>query len=128
MGMYRKSAEAVKRSKDPLYKHSEKHRIAVGPTVAMGHRLQSAIGEARMNELIELARSGGLIGVRESALYAEQQNNKLNVPREVISPSTARDMLLLAVEAFDDCLVGYTARSNDLSNQTDAIFAHWKGA
>ncbi len=128
IGTYRKSAEAVKRSKDPLYKHGEKHRIAVGPTVSMGSRLQSAIGQARMNELIELARSGGLIGIRESALYAEQQDENLSVPRDVISPSMGRELLLLAVEAFDDGLFDYTTYSNDLSNRTDAIFARWKGA
>jgi len=45
LGMYRRSATPMKRPKDPLYKHKEKHALALGPTVAMGSRLQEAIGE-----------------------------------------------------------------------------------
>lgn len=128
LGMYRRSASPVKRSKDPLYKHGEKHRLALGPTVAMGQRLQAAIGEVRMNELIDVARSGGLVALRESALYVEQEAGALRVPSSAVSISTARELLLLAVEAFDDALVGYTSRSFELGEQTDEIFQRWAGA
>lgn len=128
MGMYRRSTTPLRRSKDPLYKHGQKHLLALGPTLAMGSRLQAAIGESRMNELIELGRSGGLVGLREAALYVEQHGDALNAPKTIVATSTARELLLLAVEAFDDALVGYTNHSFELGKQADAVFEKWAGA
>ncbi len=125
MGMYRRSANAVKRSQDPLFSHEQKHRIAVGPTVAMGSRLQAAIGEARMNELIELARSGGFVPLRESSLYIQHGANSLQTPLRVTTRQVARELLLLALEAFDDALVGYTEHTYSLAQGTNAIFNRW---
>jgi AbiV family abortive infection protein len=52
VGMYRSAGQAIPRRKDPMYKHGQKHLLALGPTVAMGSRLQNAIGETRMTQLI----------------------------------------------------------------------------
>ena len=122
LGMFRRSATPLKRSKDPLYKHKEKHALALGPTVAMGSRLQNAIGESRLNELIEQGRSGELVRLREASLYVEQHGTDLRAPKAVVSASIAREILLLAIEAFDDALVGYTNRSFQLGEMTDALF------
>lgn len=59
LGMCRRATEPAPRRKDPLYRHEDKHRLAIGPTVATGSRLQQAIGGDRMNELIVQAREGG---------------------------------------------------------------------
>ena len=126
--MFRKSAAPLKRSKDPLYKHDQKHLLALGPTVAMGSRLQAAIGETRMNELIELGRSGGLVALREAALYVEKKDDELYAPNAAIAASTARELLLLAVEAFDDALVGYSNQSLELRIHTDDVFKKWADA
>lgn len=128
LGMYRQASEPVKRSKDPLYKHGEKHRLALGPTVTMGSRLEAALDESRMDELITLAQGGGLVLLREAALYVEQSKGALITPAAAVTVSTARELLLLAVEAFDDALVGYTSRSLELSAETDKIFERWAGA
>lgn len=128
IGMYRRGAAPVNRSKDPLYKHGEKHRLALGPTVAMGSRLQAAIGEIRMHELIALAGSGGFVALREAALYVEQKDGALSIPTTSVPRSTARELLLLAVEAFDDALVGYTSQSIELSARTDKVFERWSDA
>ena len=127
IGKYRKSVKLASRSKDPLYKHAEKHRISLGPTIAMGSRLQLAIGEARMLELIELAREGCFVRIRESALYVEQQGDRLDIPTQAIQPALSRELLLLAIEAFDDGLVGYTKISSELGRKTDEIFLQWGG-
>src|SRR5262245_65896968 len=71
-----------------------------------------------MNELIGLARSGGFVALREAALYVEQKGGAMSTPRNAVSLSTTRELLLLAVEAFDDALVEYTSRSVELRNQT----------
>ena len=125
MGLYRRSSNDVKRSKDPLYSHEQKHRIALGPTVAMGSRLQAAIGEHRMHKLIELAGSGGFIPLREASLYVQQVGDLLHTPLEVTPRQVAREVLLLAVEAFDDALVGYTEHTYSLGAKTDSIFNRW---
>lgn len=128
IGMFRRSNIEVKRSKDPLYNHKEKHRIAGSPTVAMGERLQAAIGDDRLRELLEVMRAGGLIHLREAALYVDRSNETLAVPSKVISVSLARELLLLAVEAFDDALVGYTNWTFEASKTTDSIFERWASA
>lgn len=125
VGMYRCSTIPLKRSKDPLYKHVRKHELALGPTVAMGGRLQAAMGDVRMRELIELGRAGGLVPLRESSLYVEQRGEFLQVPREAILRDTSRELLLLAIESFDDAVVGYTDKAFELSVQTDALFLKW---
>ncbi len=128
LGVFRHSATPVPRRKDPLFRHDEKHRIAAAPTVTMGSRLQKAIGETRMHELIELARSGGLVRLRETALYVEQKDKGFQVPMGAISQSAARDVLLFAIESFDDALVGYTNHSFVLGNATDELFSRWERA
>jgi len=128
IGMYRRSTNELKRSKDPLFKHRQKHELALGPTVAMGNRLQAAFGEQRMRELIEIGRAGGLVQIRESALYVKQQSEQLLVPKEIVSIMTSRELLLLAIESFDDALVGYTNETFELAAQTDALFIKWASA
>lgn len=128
VGMFRHSNTEVKRSKDPLYKHKEKHRIAGSPTVAMGARLQAAIGEDRLRGLLEVMRGDGLIHLREAALYVDRSNGALTVPSQVISVSQARELLLLAVEAFDDAFVGYSNWTFEASKTTDSIFERWASA
>ncbi len=94
----------------------------------MGSRLQKAIGEPRMQELIELARSGRFKPIREGALYIEKHDGRLQVPSRTVTRDLARELLLFAVEAFDDALVGYTNHSYELGKITDQIFVRWENA
>jgi AbiV family abortive infection protein len=125
IGTFRRSTTPVARRKDPLFGHAEKHKLALGPTVAMGSRLQAAIGENRMRELMELGQAGGLVKIREAALYFAQDAGGLVTPSNAVSFDTSRELLLLAIEAFDDGLVGYTNRSLELSEATDVLFVKW---
>jgi AbiV family abortive infection protein len=126
--LFRHSAVPVARGKDPLFKHKEKHRIAAAPTLAMGSRLQKAIGETRLRELMDLARNGGLVPLRESCLYVERKDGTLRIPNAVVSKGLAREMLLFAAESFDDAVVGFTNKSFDLGVATDELFAKWQAA
>lgn len=67
------------------------------------------------------------MGLREAALYVAQDDVELKTPAQAIAPSTARELLLLAIEAFDDALVGYTNHTFALGEETDQIFARWAG-
>jgi AbiV family abortive infection protein len=123
-----RSTAPVARRKDPLYGHAEKHKLALGPTVAMGNRLQAAIGKDRTRELMEQGQAGDLVKVREAALYVAQGAGGLVTPSSAVSPQTSRELLLLAIEAFDDGLVGSTSRSLELGQATDALFSRWADA
>lgn len=117
-----------KRQKNVFYQHGTKHKMASLPTVAMGTRLRDAVGPERIDAIIELANTGRLIELRESALYFERKNGKITTPRNTTSKTLAREILLFAIEAFDDALVGYTKSSMDISQRTDVIFEKTKSA
>src|SRR5450432_3254451 len=102
MGLYRRTGEAVSRGTDPLYQHKERHVIAAAPTVLIGSRLQEAIGEERAQQIMLLARSGGLVRLRESCLYLEQRGDALILARNVVTAPLARELQLFAIEAIDD--------------------------
>lgn len=121
IGMFR-GGEPAKRSKDPLFSHKDKHRLASAPTIAMGSRLNAAVGETRVHELLDAARKGHLIAKRESSLYLESRDGKVYVPTESVTKIDARELILLAIEAFDDALVGYTNHSFELAEVTDELF------
>jgi hypothetical protein len=91
-------------------------------------RLRDAIGERRLNELVALARDAGLVSLREAALYVEQHSSGLRVPTEVIPKATAREVLLFAIETFDDALVGYTDHTFALREETDSLFSRWRSS
>ena len=124
--LFRQSNVPIARSKDPLFKHKEKHRIAAAPTLVTGSRLQKAVGHERLCELMDLARNGGLVALRESCLYFEEKNGKLQTPKAAISQQLAREILLFAAEAFDDAVVGFTDKSFELGVATDELFARWQ--
>lgn len=122
IGMYRNSAAAPKRSKDHLYSHKKKHYLAAAPTVSMGSRLGQAIGDERVQQLVDESRTGSFVQLRESCLYFSREKGVLQVPGDVVGFRLACEVLLFSIEAFDDALVGYTNESMVLSRKTDALF------
>jgi len=125
VGMYRGKTEPVSRRKNPLYRHHLKHMIGAAPTIAMSERITKAIGEAATEKLMGLARSGKLVVLRESALYFERRDGRLQTPAKVVDATFARTLLLFVLEAFDDALVGYTNHSTDLGRTADDMFLKW---
>jgi AbiV family abortive infection protein len=125
IGMFRsaQTGQATKRGKDPLYSHKEKHLLAASPTVPMGSRLPRVIGDNRVKDLMELATSGRLVSLRESCLYIDRVAGDLVAPTEVVSKERSRELLLFALEAFDDALVGNTNHSYVVGKQADELFA-----
>jgi AbiV family abortive infection protein len=110
--LYRRSTNEVpaKKKREPLRDHAAKHLIAVRPTVFMG-RLVDLLGVKRCEALKLEAETGGLNQLREVALYFEVRDGRMVTPGSTISFSRAREVLLLALEAADDILVGNTNRS-----------------
>lgn len=127
VGRYRRSTEPLRRSKDPLYSHRDKHYLATRPTIMMGSRLTEAIGEEAIGEIMDQARGGALVALRESSLYLEAVGGALRVPSEIITATKARAIILFSLEAFDDALVGYTNRSMEVGAAADKLFEHVRG-
>lgn len=122
VGMFRRGSKKVSRRQDPLHHHKAKHRLALGPTLSMGKRLQEAVGSDRLTELLKIGQAGGFVSIRESALYVGRSELGLSTPKKVISSEMARELVLLAIEGFDDALVGYTNQTFILSGETDRLF------
>ena len=107
---------------DPLRSHKKKHRLAVRPTVFMGQRLVTTLGEDRCAELKSDAETGKLIALREASLYVEYGAADIVTPKQAVAAGKARDILLLALEAADDILVGWTDASYRLGDRIDPLF------
>jgi AbiV family abortive infection protein len=123
VGMFRAAGRSeAPRFKDPLFHHGKKHRLAAAPTVAMGARLPAAIGEDRVRDLVADAQTGALVRLRESALYFSSDKGQVVAPVDLISRERARELILFAIEVFDDGMVGYTDHSYEIGNHLDHIF------
>lgn len=121
MGLFIKKASSTKN--DPLRNHVSKQKIASNYTISLGFRLRKAIGEKRIEELLGMSYSGKFMELRNSSLYCDCVDDKLVIPVERVSKTLSKEILLLAIESFDDNLVGYTNYSMELSNQIDNIFS-----
>lgn len=100
----------------------KKEKVAVLHTVAMGKRLIDSLEKERIEELYRLTYSGGLKRLREDALYWDIKNGRMELPREVVDKTFARDLPLFSLEVFDDRLIGYTNYSMEVSRTTDKLF------
>jgi AbiV family abortive infection protein len=110
------------KGRDPLLSHKTKHVLAVRPTVFMCERLPAAIGADRCSHLQLAAASGELVKLREKSLYVSFEGDEIVTPQEAITLATAREVLLLAIEAADDVLVGWTNLSMTWSPALGALF------
>lgn len=126
IGMQRRSNELVARHKDPLYQHAEKHKLALSPNLSIGSRIKAAIGENHWYKLISQGQAGELVKIREAALYLARNPVGIVTPKSAVPFDTSRKLLLLATEAFDEELAGYTNNSLKLSKATDTLFTRWK--
>lgn len=110
------------KGKDPLFDHLSKHRLANLPTVFMGERLKKAIGKTRCDALSSEVDNGSLKTMREEALYFFNKNGKFFIPMNVVTKEKAKEVILLAIETFDDLLAGYTNHTEEISQRLDQVF------
>ena len=124
VGIYRRKGNSVpvKKSKDLLYSHISKHRMAVLPTVFMGTRLINALGEKRCEQILKEVNDGGLIKLREDSLYFSNINGNFVTPQDTITKNKSIEILMLALETADDRLVGYTEYSMIIGGKIDKLF------
>jgi AbiV family abortive infection protein len=103
---YFRSREAtsldVKRSKDPLFNHASKHKIAFDPVLLIGQRLANSIGADRVREIFSLYADGTYSALRERSLYFSRGTDGLKLPSNEVTLTLAAEHVLIAIEAFDD--------------------------
>lgn len=122
VGYRRPQPEGEKpKGRDPLRDHASKHVIAVRPTVFMSERLHRYLGRERCEAIKAEAEAGGLVALREAAIYVDFDVRPIVTPREAVPRQRAYEMLLVALEAADDILVGYTNRSFEYGKQFEAL-------
>ncbi|HUZ46750.1 MAG TPA: AbiV family abortive infection protein [Terriglobia bacterium] len=117
-----RTAPAARRHEDLLFNHKAKHSIALQEVIAIGSRLPKVIGEDRVRELLDMAESGELLKLRESALYADNVGGKFICPEDRIHRESARAILLLALEVWDDRLVGLTDHTYEIDSELSSLF------
>lgn len=125
IGIFRsreRTKPAQRRRDDHLFSHKSKHAIALQEVLVIGTRLPTAIGEERVRELLDMAETGELVRLREAALYIQVVDARFVCPSDEISKATARDLLLLALEVWDDRLVGVTNYTYKLDEPLMAFF------
>ena len=121
-GLHTDGDHAQKKRNNIFLDHKAKHSIAAASTIASGSRLADAIGKDQQRRLMNLAQNAGLKKIRESAIYFQRENDVIVVPEEKIDKLFARSLVLFAIEAFDDALVGYTEYTYEAREITDNHF------
>jgi AbiV family abortive infection protein len=113
---------ANSRRQDLLFNHKAKHSIALQEVIAIGSRLPKAIGQERVRQLLAMAESGKLLELRESAIYTNSVDGHFTCPADQIQKGAAREMLLLALEVWDDRLVGWTNHTYEIDSELVNMF------
>jgi AbiV family abortive infection protein len=123
IGTYRRDKpEGLSKGRDPLRDHKAKHSMAVLPTVFMTGRIVGALGQDRADALRQEAQSTGFTTVREASLYCARTQSGFVSPKNSIPALRAWELIILAIEAADDALVGMTNHSFEVGKRFDELF------
>lgn len=93
----------------------------------MSDRIIRALGRERADALHQEAQATGFSGTREAALYCARGGSGFESPKRAISPGRSWELLVLAIEAADDALVGLTNHSYEVGKAFEALFARVAG-
>jgi len=125
--MYMLHNSNTKFNKDPLFNHSKKQQLAISPVFQAESRLTNLLGDEKVKYLISLINENNeLMNLRNNAIYWNTTPDKNIFPNECINKNLAQEILLFAIEIFDDNLIGYTSHSLKISKHIDSIFNNIK--
>ena len=123
VGTFRRDKEGPPaKGRDPFRDHRSKHSMALLPTVLMSERIMEALGADRAKALDDQAHETGFVSQREAALYCALTASGFVTPATAITPLQAWELLILAIEAADDALVGFNNHSFEVGKKIDAMF------
>lgn len=126
IGCFTDGKHPDKEGRNVFRDHKTKHAMAALPTVPMGKRLEDALGKDELKRVMNMAQNAGFVQARENALYFQREKGSLAIPSEKIDKRLARSLALIAIEVFDDALVGMTNHSYEMDDITDALFEQVK--
>ncbi|UPT77493.1 AbiV family abortive infection protein [Sulfurovum sp. XGS-02] len=126
IGSFTDGKHPEKNGRNIFRDHRTKHQMAALPTVTVAQRLNEALGSPELQRIMNLAHNSGFVQTRESALYFQRENGSLTIPAEKVDKKLARSLVLFAIEAFDDALVGVTNHTYEMDDITDALFEQIK--
>ncbi|WMS95852.1 AbiV family abortive infection protein [Pseudoalteromonas sp. HL-AS2] len=112
----------VRRSKDPLFQHGKKHKIALDDIYLIGERLEKSIGKERVSEFFQKYQSGEYSNFREESLYFARCNKGLHIPSKEFDLKLAAEHLLIAIEMFSDEFWGVTGEASRICDTTDPMY------
>jgi AbiV family abortive infection protein len=121
VGLYRRDKPEKSEGRDPFRNHQAKHSMASLPAIYMGSRLTKALG-AEVCQRLEAEARAGFVATREACLYMERKDGAFITPAMAIGKIRARELVLLAIEAADDALVGYSNHSYASSEALARLF------
>lgn len=116
-------ATDVKRGKDPLFSHPDKHKIALDSIALLGKRVEASLGRERILEIIRAYADGRHSWLRETALYFSRDQKSLKLPSVEISAAMAAEHLLIALEVFYEYFIGWTAEVSVACNELDQLYS-----
>ena len=116
------SNEIVKRSKDPLFSHNEKHSMAANPVILIGDRIENSIGKERANEIFQDLQKGRYGKIREKCLYFQRNKDCLIVPNESVNEINSHELLLISIEMVDDKFWGLNQSSTQISDELNIYY------
>lgn len=121
--MYLKHDTETTKRKDPLLNHSKKQQLSISAVFQIGSRLPEVIGPERVEQIISMTyQNDELFVLRNNAIYWNSSQNGIQFPNDYIDKKLAQEILLFAIEVFDDSIVGYSSHSISASKHTDYIF------
>ncbi|MFG5121778.1 AbiV family abortive infection protein [Methylorubrum sp. POS3] len=123
IGVFRRDrTEGRSKGIDPLRNHKQKHHMAILPTVLMSRRLNEVLGQETCARLQREAENDGFTTIREASLYFDRVGDCFATPATAVSAFRAWELVLLAIEALDDNLIGYTNYSMAQSEHVNTLF------
>jgi AbiV family abortive infection protein len=124
VGIFRRDKPGPRpKGRDPFRDHTAKHSMAILPTVFMSQRIVEALGRDRAKALEREAQETGFAIPREAGLYCARSPNGFESPKTAIPACLAWELLILAIEAADDALVGCSNHSYQVGEEFVAMFA-----
>ena len=88
----------------------------------MDDRLTDAVEEEDLKAIFDLYNSGGMTNLKLDSVYTNRRSDRMTIPVDLVDKKYARNMLLFAIQAYEDNIAGYSLYAINISKKTDKLF------
>lgn len=88
----------------------------------MDDRLTDAVEEEDLKGIFDLYNSGGMTNLKLDSVYTNRRSDRMTIPVDLVDKKYARNMLLFAIQAYEDNIAGYSLYAINISKKTDKLF------